>query len=99
MQLQLVLLPAQFPPICQAECRAPAVYKQRALPSTRNVVRVERTLHPIIFPCNTSFDKMDSWKSIVLGLALLEVTSALNDGVGLKPHMGWSSWVRTNTAP
>jgi len=42
---------------------------------------------------------MDSWKSIVLGLALLEVTSALNDGVGLKPHMGWSSWVRTNTAP
>ncbi|KAK4183865.1 family 27 putative glycoside hydrolase [Podospora australis] len=36
---------------------------------------------------------MDSWKSVLLsGFAVLEVASALNDGVGLKPHMGWSSW-------
>ena len=33
----------------------------------------------------------------VLLLALLgqlRGASALNNGIGLKPHMGWSSWVR-----
>jgi hypothetical protein len=32
--------------------------------------------------------------SMAVGLGQLRMTSALNDGIGLKPHMGWSSWVR-----
>jgi len=36
---------------------------------------------------------MESPRSVLaVGLALFGVASALNDGVGLKPHMGWSSW-------
>jgi len=30
---------------------------------------------------------------LLAALALLQGTTALNNGVGLKPHMGWSSWV------
>ncbi|KAK3387325.1 glycoside hydrolase superfamily [Podospora didyma] len=29
---------------------------------------------------------------LVMSLSLPEVIEGLNDGVGLKPHMGWSSW-------
>jgi hypothetical protein len=32
--------------------------------------------------------------SMALGLGQLRMASALDDGIGLKPHMGWSSWVR-----
>src|SRR5690554_6578712 len=32
--------------------------------------------------------------SMALGLGQLRITNALDDGIGLKPHMGWSSWVR-----
>jgi hypothetical protein len=32
--------------------------------------------------------------SMALGLGQLHMIDALDDGIGLKPHMGWSSWVR-----
>lgn len=32
--------------------------------------------------------------SLALGLGHLRASNALDDGIGLKPHMGWSSWVR-----
>lgn len=31
---------------------------------------------------------------LLLVLNLSKIITALHDGVGLKPHMGWSSWVR-----
>jgi alpha-galactosidase len=32
--------------------------------------------------------------TLLLAVAQLQAAEALNNGVGLKPHMGWSSWVR-----
>lgn len=35
-----------------------------------------------------------TWSKVILvSSGLLGVSSALKDGVGVKPHMGWSSWV------
>lgn len=40
---------------------------------------------------------MKSWKVALLpALANTRLTVALDNGVGLKPHMGWSSWVPTS---
>lgn len=34
---------------------------------------------------------------LALSLGQLRVANALDDGIGVKPHMGWSSWVREAT--
>ena len=35
-----------------------------------------------------------SLKALFLALVQLQAAEALDNGIGRKPHMGWSSWVR-----
>ena len=54
----------------------------------------DTNLHNIVSLCIITTAAMKSQNTFLVSTAgFLQTVLALNNGIGLKPHMGWSSWV------
>ena len=60
---------------------------------TGSVHNLTSRLHPLSVLQNRPVMK-SALNTLLLAVAQLQAAEALNNGIGLKPHMGWSSWVR-----